>query len=78
MPASLLPSEAAFDALENSLKTVLLHTGSALNKDFGADGPKMISTKIRLEHALPDALSKWHGALDQLEDQLVRHSCTRA
>lgn len=71
MSTPLSPSQAAFQALEFNLKTVLLHTGSALSNASSIDGTALLFTRSQLEKTLPDALRNWHGALNDLEEQLV-------
>lgn len=71
MSTPISPSQAAFNTLEVNLKAVLLQTGSALSHTSSDNGNSLLSTRTHLEKALPDALRKWHGALNDLEEQLV-------
>lgn len=61
----------ALDALEENLRKVLLHTGSALTSASQNAGAKLDHTRLHVEKVLPEFLKQWHAALNELEGELV-------
>ncbi|KFX99165.1 hypothetical protein V490_01916 [Pseudogymnoascus sp. VKM F-3557] len=60
------------DTLQNLINTILIETGKAL-RSANSRGAKSIShDNDRLQMYMPKAISTFHGALDELESDIVR------